>query len=147
MFPASATCRTDAERASLTKSRPVDGFQKLPATAARCYLGDVGAAGAKEFSVGTRAAVSMPHLETDSADHVASAPTPKICVERLRRAQSGMASDLSSALDRFIAEERPDLTRESAARLLMAEALISMGLMQLPAANRARGAQRTARRN
>lgn len=100
-----------------------------------------------DVSVGTRAAASMPHLEADFADHAASASTPKICVERLRRAQSGMASDLSSALDRFIAEERPDLTRESAARLLMAEALIAMGLMPLPAANRARGAQRTARRN
>lgn len=55
-------------------------------------------------------------------------------------------SHLSQALDRFIAEERPDLDRSSAARLLVAEALIGMGLMELPAANRARGARSSGRR-
>lgn len=54
-----------------------------------------------------------------------------------------MASDLSRAVDRFIAEERPDLDRQAAVRLLAAEALMGMGLMDLPAANRARGARQS----
>lgn len=52
-------------------------------------------------------------------------------------------SPLSAALDRFIAEERPDLDRQAAARLLIAEALIGMGLLELPSTNRARGARRS----
>lgn len=54
-------------------------------------------------------------------------------------------SELSEALDRFIREERPDLGKDAAIRLLLADCLIGMGLMALPGSNRSRGARRSRR--
>jgi hypothetical protein len=57
-----------------------------------------------------------------------------------------LAPDEAAALEQFRRAHRQGaLSSESAARLLIRDELIRMGILKLPGDNRARGAKRTAR--